>query len=389
MLPDAVEQQEGMKFPLVYLTCGLGFVAIWAVDKINFGERSVDNSGLVAVAAGAKDIGASICYVSINPVTTYGTFKPAAKLKTQAGITTLLQPEQQNEEQQKLLQNDSRNSNDEPNNHETLKQTLAAVQGPLNTLAQGLAAASKLANETVGSAPKIDPNNVPSTTIEIRPPGENGVPSISIGAGSANTDSDKSTSSYRSSESNGSQPVAVLNIAPTATVDFVTADKKANKNQDNKKTDSNKANSKLNGKDKKKKASSRCHDVSTYSHSHSHGHHGHSHGSNSSSCSHGHSSKPHDKIVQEEDVDLGALEDGCHHKHSMSSKNKIHDINDLNSPTSPSTREKNEHLHDHSHESVHHHHIVIEGKCLLLTAYWLVDLMSLLSRITLLVLVFV
>ncbi|GAQ86166.1 hypothetical protein KFL_002740050 [Klebsormidium nitens] len=77
MLPEAADNLQKLgigrvgkrNFPVAYLICALGVVIIWFLEQHTFRDRS----RMMAVAANAhKRGGASICFVRVEPVSTYG-----------------------------------------------------------------------------------------------------------------------------------------------------------------------------------------------------------------------------------------------------------------------------------------------------------------------------
>lgn len=65
------------KFPFGLFTCALGFICIWALEKIHFnselGNAPIERERMVAVSAKAWLKSANICYVTVAPTTTYTT----------------------------------------------------------------------------------------------------------------------------------------------------------------------------------------------------------------------------------------------------------------------------------------------------------------------------
>ncbi len=86
LLPDSVELNpyaHFTDFPFVYLLCASGFVTVWSVEKLKLGgsiQTPVQNEKMVAITtaaasgdggSGGEQSGGSICYVRVEPVTTY------------------------------------------------------------------------------------------------------------------------------------------------------------------------------------------------------------------------------------------------------------------------------------------------------------------------------
>ena len=92
MLPDASRALSSYySFPIVYLTAAVGFLLIYALDRINFSDHQLDNSALLSMAVRGER--STICYVSVRPVVlSYGSlrsgFRNNSAIKQQAEAVT-------------------------------------------------------------------------------------------------------------------------------------------------------------------------------------------------------------------------------------------------------------------------------------------------------------